>query len=210
MERRTIERVDTGERLTLKYHDGFTGYSTESVSGLRKSIKSLLTGTTVGIYKAEDAYLDPTGGKWVLICEEHGTYINVRTMKDALEWAAHPEEWCEVCQSHEGRTFKDYGDGRLYEFGSNGGVEGSEWRWASVMEVNYAHDWLGREAEHLDAEKLALAEKLLRERHIELCRERGVEPLDLSECSITVWSGETCVTLNHPTHGIIASAVLLA
>ena len=189
MERRTIERVDTGERLTLKYHDGFTGYSTESVSGLRKSIKSLLTGTTVGIYKAEDAYLDPTGGKWVLICEEHGTYINVRTMKDALEWAAHPEEWCEVCQSQD-RTAANLN--------------------ASVMEVNYAHDWLGREAEHLDAEKLALAEKLLRERHIELCRERGVEPLDLSECSITVWSGETCVTLNHPTHGIIASAVLLA
>lgn len=79
-----------------------------------------------------------------------------------------------------------------------------------TIEVHYAHDWLGREAEQLDATKLDLAEKLLRERHIELCRERGVEPLDLSECSITVWTGETCVTLNHPTHGIIASAVLLA
>ena len=58
---RTIERVDTGERLTLKHYDGFTTYSTES--------------------------------------------------------------------AYEGRMFKDYGDGRLYEFGSNGGVEGPEWTW---------------------------------------------------------------------------------
>ena len=61
MERRTIERVDTGERLTLKYHDGFTGYSTESV--------------------------------------------------------------------YEGRTFEDYGDGRLYEYGPDGKIGDVRWEW---------------------------------------------------------------------------------
>jgi hypothetical protein len=95
------------QRDTINVNDWRLVYGQSS--GLRKSIKSLLTGTTVGIYKAEDAYLDPTGGKWVLICEEHDTYVNVRTMKDALEWAAHPEEWCEVCQSQD-RTAANLND----------------------------------------------------------------------------------------------------
>ena len=76
------------------------------------------------------------------------------------------------------------------------------------MQVSYAKRWDGTEAAHLSAEDLALAERLLVERHVALCAERGIEPLDLSECVLTVWGSYDMVSLCHDTEGIIAKVKL--
>lgn len=48
---------------------------------------------TVGT--AEDLSLDPTGGRWVVICETHGTIVNTTTLADARATAT--AEFCEDC-----------------------------------------------------------------------------------------------------------------
>lgn len=78
------------------------------------------------------------------------------------------------------------------------------------MKVSYAIDWQGNEAKHLDDDTLARAERMLTERHAEICRERGIKPLDISDCTLTVWTLGGFVTLVHPIEGVIARAVLLA
>ena len=76
------------------------------------------------------------------------------------------------------------------------------------MQVSYSKQWDGTEAAHLSADDLALAERLLVERHVELCRERGIEPLDTTDCVLTVWGSYDMVSLCHDTEGIIAKVKL--
>ena len=46
---------------------------------------------------AEDLGLDPDGGRWVVICEDHFTLVNVDTLARARSTAT--EEFCDVCQA---------------------------------------------------------------------------------------------------------------
>jgi len=53
----------------------------------------------IGVYAAEQADLDPSGGPWVTVCEEHGELCNHPTLAEARNHATLPE-WCESCQEH--------------------------------------------------------------------------------------------------------------
>jgi hypothetical protein len=55
-----------------------------------------VTGTIVSIYHAATAGLDPAGGPWATICQDHGTICNHRTLDLARAHATTPE-WCEPC-----------------------------------------------------------------------------------------------------------------
>lgn len=76
------------------------------------------------------------------------------------------------------------------------------------MQVSYARNWEGEEAAHLNDERIALAESLLIERHHALCAERGVEPLDTTDCIVTVW-GDDFVSLYHPGEDTIIAKLAL-
>jgi hypothetical protein len=50
----------------------------------------------VTIYSAEAQLLDPAGGKYVVVCEKHGTLCNFKSLKAARE---HLDvvDFCEEC-----------------------------------------------------------------------------------------------------------------
>lgn len=50
---------------------------------------------TVTIATAEDMFLDGEGGKWVVICDEHGSIANTTTQAEAFGY--HPADFCESC-----------------------------------------------------------------------------------------------------------------
>ena len=45
---------------------------------------------------AADLGMDPDGGKWVVICDEHHTCVNVDTKAQAAKM--HTSEFCEECE----------------------------------------------------------------------------------------------------------------
>lgn len=59
--------------------------------------KARSTGTRVALYDAELADLDPSGGKWVTSCEDHGTVCNHETKRLAQASLPYPFNWCEKC-----------------------------------------------------------------------------------------------------------------
>lgn len=38
---------------------------------------------------------DPVGGRWVVVCEEHSTLVNVDTLRDAIALGDQRREFCE-------------------------------------------------------------------------------------------------------------------
>ena len=67
--------------------------------GLVESKVRRQTGQRVSIYRADEAGMDPNGGPWVTLCEEHGCLVNHEKLAFARAWATCPLSWCEECQS---------------------------------------------------------------------------------------------------------------
>lgn len=57
------------------------------LAGLIESRKRQHTGTVVNIYRAREQGLDPAGGEYVVVCEDHGAITNFETVKLAREHA---------------------------------------------------------------------------------------------------------------------------
>lgn len=55
------------------------------------------TGTLVGLYRADLAGMDQSGGLWVTLCEEHGCLCNHETRPLADRHLPYPRNWCEQC-----------------------------------------------------------------------------------------------------------------
>lgn len=66
-------------------------------AGLLQRRKARSTGTTVSIYDREASGIDGDG-KFVAVCEDHGTMLVVDTLTTAKRFAPVPEEWCDVCR----------------------------------------------------------------------------------------------------------------
>jgi len=62
-----------------------------------KTRKCRATGFKVTVGHAEDLGLDPDGGNWYVLCEEHGSVCNFETRAAADRHAPEPA-WCEDCQ----------------------------------------------------------------------------------------------------------------
>jgi hypothetical protein len=69
--------------------------------GLVQLRKRQQTGLFVGVYNAEQAGLDTSGGLWVTVCESHAQLINHETLRLALDHAADPMGWCSICNEAE-------------------------------------------------------------------------------------------------------------
>lgn len=72
-------------------------YAFHSLAGCVVQRRSRRTGTLVGLYAAEQAGLDPAGGSWATVCEDHGAIANHATLNLARTHLP-AVEWCEACQ----------------------------------------------------------------------------------------------------------------
>lgn len=75
-------------------------YIKANYAGVLQARRSRATGTVVTIYLAEEAGLDPAGGDYVTVCEDHGTLCNHQSLTLARAHAPYVE-WCEECQGAE-------------------------------------------------------------------------------------------------------------
>lgn len=77
--------------------------SKPNYAGLIDYRKSRQSGTHVGLYRAEEAGLDPDGGQYVTVCEEHNTLVNHDTLSIARSHMPYPSGWCDDCrEAHYG------------------------------------------------------------------------------------------------------------
>lgn len=71
--------------------------TTDKLHGEVHRARSRRTGTVVIVLDARIAtWLDPDGGRWITMCDEHGTVCNHVTRKLAMEQAP-TVDWCEDC-----------------------------------------------------------------------------------------------------------------
>lgn len=71
-------------------------YSLHGYAGLVEQHKARETGTTISIYRNDQAQMDDYR-PWSTVCEEHATIIVHETLALARYHAANPLGWCEVC-----------------------------------------------------------------------------------------------------------------
>jgi hypothetical protein len=72
-------------------------YDTDGLAGLVVRRRSRDTGHLYGIYRADQAGLDTSGGPWVTICEDHNTICNHPTLDEA-RYQAPSGDWCDACR----------------------------------------------------------------------------------------------------------------
>lgn len=71
-------------------------YSYDGRTGCVMRHRSRATGTTIGIYKADQAGLDGSAGEWIAMCEEHGEQYAFPNLRHAQKnYAGAP--WCNQC-----------------------------------------------------------------------------------------------------------------
>jgi hypothetical protein len=68
-----------------------------TLAGYRSAHFARETGTLVLVLDAEPAMLDPDGGRWYTVCDDHSQAVGHRTLSLAKYHAANPLGWCEVC-----------------------------------------------------------------------------------------------------------------
>lgn len=66
--------------------------------GVRAVYRNQFTGKHVVIYDGAEVGLDTDGGRWQVVCEEHGNILSTETLALAKSAAKEPEEWCEQCR----------------------------------------------------------------------------------------------------------------
>lgn len=77
---------------------------------LEMSVKASKQAKKARVTTAEDEGLDPSGGKWVAVCDEHNTLVNTRTRKQAE--SSHTDDFCDECRdSKKTATVEDSADG---------------------------------------------------------------------------------------------------
>lgn len=68
--------------------------------GLRRWYPNPITGGHTGVYDGRESGDDTDGGRWQVVCEEHGTLLSVRTFDDARFYGNHgTDEFCDDCRS---------------------------------------------------------------------------------------------------------------
>lgn len=81
---------------------------------VRKPTRNRETSTRTAVYDTlhPDNVFDPAGGRYVVVCEEHGLLVNDDNLSHALHVAAHPAYFfCGECQIMLGWRERNTGDG---------------------------------------------------------------------------------------------------
>lgn len=75
-------------------------------AGLRMSSWDKASEGWVSVYEADPAGIDSEdGGKWAVVCEQHGTVLQVETIRGATQDARRGSaEFCEECRSAAGEV----------------------------------------------------------------------------------------------------------
>ena len=69
------------------------------LAGYRAHTKARSTGVIVILVDAESQGINvEDGGKWALICDDHGSLLQDDKQSNLRGWLAHPEDWCEECR----------------------------------------------------------------------------------------------------------------
>lgn len=68
-------------------------------AGVRQTSFARSTGALVTVYDGIAQGMDTDGGRWQIVCEDHGAIVSVGRLRDARTWAACPEGFCEDCQA---------------------------------------------------------------------------------------------------------------
>lgn len=71
------------------------------------------SGKNTSVWTAEGAGVDPSGGKFIASCDEHGTLVNQRTERGAITSAQYPHNFCEECQDDLHRKAGGYSSSEL-------------------------------------------------------------------------------------------------
>ena len=89
-------------RLRVVPKRGPKFYAFNGLAGCVVQRKSRKTGTTVGIYQANQAGMesDPES-PWATVCEVHHTLVCHTSLKLAFHHAPDPTGWCEDCRTEE-------------------------------------------------------------------------------------------------------------
>ena len=75
----------------------------EQWDGYRRHTRSRKTGTTIVLVEAERQNIDADdGGRWALVCDDHGSILQADQQANLWTWAAHSEEWCNDCRKGVG------------------------------------------------------------------------------------------------------------
>jgi hypothetical protein len=67
------------------------------------------TGTVLIVAPAAELDLDDEGGRWVTLCDDHGTLVNSDTRNAAL--SIYPLDFCDPCRRLDGWDFGEYVNG---------------------------------------------------------------------------------------------------
>lgn len=67
-------------------------------AGLIQWTRCRLTGHQYGLYRASEQGLEPWGGDYVTVCEDHSTTCNFETLAQARRFMA-SGDWCEECMA---------------------------------------------------------------------------------------------------------------
>lgn len=70
---------------------------TAAAAGCLQRRKARDSGAEVSIYRNADADMDDQGGPYSTVCEDHGTVVAHRTLRQARRQAAAPLDWCIDC-----------------------------------------------------------------------------------------------------------------
>lgn len=79
----------------------FTDRTVVPVGAYLRQRQQCRSGVTVELFDAShpDSEYDTEGGRWVTVCE-HGSFAHHANLKDGRRGAAHPNEWCDTCNTH--------------------------------------------------------------------------------------------------------------
>lgn len=81
-----------------EYAFGPRQYDFNGLAGCVVQRRSRITGTLAGLYRAQQAGMDPEAGRWVTVCEDHSTCVNHDTLAAARAHLPDPSTWCEACR----------------------------------------------------------------------------------------------------------------
>ena len=71
------------------------------LAGYKCRCRNRVSGGDVVVYNADDAHMDPDGGKYAVVCNVHSSILNVQTLAAARSAMKVPTDFCEGCREYE-------------------------------------------------------------------------------------------------------------
>jgi hypothetical protein len=77
-------------------------YGFNGLAGCVTQKKNRRTGSTIGVYHADQAGIDgDEASPWATVCETHNQFVTHPSLKLAIDHSAVPDEWCSECKAKQ-------------------------------------------------------------------------------------------------------------